>query len=135
MTGHIKINNAVFYAYHGATADEQAIGAQFEIDLDMQVDIAYASQTDMLSETLNYETVYADVQKIVLGQKYYLIETLAAHIVGELFRKYSNILHLTARIRKPNAPVKGVIKSVEVELSLSKDEYERGLLAAGKSVN
>ena len=135
LDGTIRINNAVFYAYHGVSDGEQAVGAQFEVDIEMHADIMQAAASDMLQDTLNYEAVYGDVQKLVIGRKYYLMETLAAEIVGDLFLHYPKIRHLTVSVRKPNAPVKGVVKSVEVSITLSREEFERRKATGGRALN
>ena len=65
--------------------------------------------------TVNYETVYHGVKKIVTTSKFYLIEALAGKIASDLL-KSNQIEKVTVRIRKPNAPLKGVLDYVEVEV-------------------
>ncbi len=116
--GIIRIRNAVFYAYHGAGEDEQALGGNFEVDLDMRCDLSLAAETDSLKKTLDYEKVYALVQQTVLARKYRLLEALAGAIAKGLLHEFFNLEAVTVRIRKPHPPVKGVVDCVEVELTL-----------------
>jgi len=134
LTGTITIHNAVFYAYHGVSDGEQAVGAQFELDVEMTADIAPAAASDVLADTLNYESVYAELQHIVTSRKYKLLETLAAEIVAHLFRHQPRLLGVAVRVRKPNAPVKGVVKSVELSLALTRTQYEQGAADRKESV-
>ena len=135
LLGTITINNAVFYAYHGVSDGEKAVGAQFEIDVEMQVDIDHAASSDMLSDTLNYESVYAELQRLVTGRKYYLMEALATEIASDLLLHQPRIRHIIVCVRKPNAPEKGVVKSIDITLSLSREEFERWTAAGGRAIN
>ena len=70
MINIIRIKNAVFYAYHGALAEEQAIGGKYEADIDIYTDFSDAARDDMLKETVDYHKVYQYIYKLVLGKKY-----------------------------------------------------------------
>ncbi len=116
----IRIKNATFYAYHGTVRDEQNLGGKFEIDLDMYGDLSAAEQSDSLKQTVDYEKVYASIQKIVLEKKYYLLEALGNTIAKKLLIEFPKISRVVVRVRKPHPPVKGVVDWVEVEISESK---------------
>lgn len=110
----IKLHNAVFYAYHGALSDEQNLGGKFEIDVELHCDLTRAKESDSLSETVNYEKVYAMMKKIVTEKKYYLIETLAHSIGKGILDTFNQVQKTVVRVRKPGAPVHGVVDAIEV---------------------
>ena len=116
----IRLHNAVFYAYHGVLSDEQNLGGKFEVDVDLHCDLSRGGKTDSLRQTINYERVYDDVKQLVLGKKYFLIEALAETIADGLLKNYRKVQKVVVRVRKPSAPVKGVIDHVEVELTRSR---------------
>jgi len=114
--GIIRVKNAVFYAYHGVKEDEQNLGGKFEIDVEILCDVGAAVESDSLKRTVDYEKVYELLQKVVTEKKYYLLETLADTVARGLIRDFFNIEEVTVRIRKPHAPVKGVLDCIEVEV-------------------
>jgi len=113
----VRITNAVFYAYHGAVADEQNLGGKFECDVEMFCDFSAAAESDSLKRTVDYEKVYSFIQTTVLEKNYHLLEALATAIAKGLIREFYNIEVVTVRVRKPHPPVKGVVDYVEVEVS------------------
>ena len=112
----IKLHNAVFYAYHGALTDEQNLGGKFEIDVELHCDLTKAKQTDNLHETVNYEQVYALMKKIVTEKKYYLIEALAHSLGAGLLSSFKQVQTAIVRVRKPGAPIHGVVDTIEVQI-------------------
>jgi len=107
----------VFYAYHGVLSDEQSLGGKFEVDVDLHCDLSRGGHTDSLKQTVNYERVYDAIKQLVLGRKYYLIEALAETIADGLLKEFRMLDRVVVRVRKPSAPVKGVIDYVEVEIA------------------
>lgn len=112
----IRIVNASFYAYHGVATDEQTLGGKFEVDVELHADVSEAISHDNLKQTVNYETVYGLVQKIVTAKKYFLIEALANTIAKGILESFDRVESVTVRVRKPHPPVKGVVDYVEVEV-------------------
>lgn len=113
----IRIHNAVFYAYHGVLSDEQTLGGKFEVDVELRLDLSRGARADDLQRTVNYEQVYDSIKQLVLGKKYKLIEALAETIADGLLGKFKKVQKVVVRVRKPSAPVKGVIDHIEVEIA------------------
>lgn len=113
----IRIKNAPFYAYHGVERDEQNLGGKFEIDVEIQSDLSAAFSTDNLKSTINYESLYAVIEKSVTEKKYYLLETLANDIARKILREFAQVDQVTIKVRKPHPRVKGVVDYVEVEIT------------------
>jgi 7,8-dihydroneopterin aldolase/epimerase/oxygenase len=113
----IRLKNAVFYAYHGVFKDEQTLGGRFEIDIDLYCDFSTAAHTDTLEQTVDYEKVYSVMRDLVQGKKYYLIESLAYKIADGILDRFPLVEKVGVRVRKNNPPVKGVIDSVEAEVT------------------
>ena len=117
----IRLNNAVFYAYHGVLQDEQNIGAKFELDVELLCDLREARSSDHLQHTVNYEKVYAEIKNVVTEKKYYLIEALAHSVAMRILDNFPKVLEVTVRVRKPSAPVHGILDTVETEIHLDRE--------------
>lgn len=113
----IRISNASFYAYHGVATDEQNLGGKFEVDVEIRADLSTAIEHDSLKRTIDYEAVYALIQKIITAKKYYLVEALANTIVKGILQGFPSAEVVTVKVRKPHPPVKGVVDYVEVEVT------------------
>jgi dihydroneopterin aldolase len=116
----IRLHNAVFYAYHGVLSDEQSLGGKFEVDVDLYCDLSRGAQTDDLRRTVDYQKVYACVRTLVLARKHFLLESVAGTIAKGILKEFRAVRRVTVRVRKPSAPLKGVVDHVEVELSRSR---------------
>ena len=115
--GIIRLRNAVFYAYHGVLLDEQNLGGKFEVDVDLHCNLSRGATSDHLDDTVNYERVYDCIRTLVLEKKHLLLESLASAIGRGILKNFSKVRSVTVKVRKPSAPVKGIIDYVEVELT------------------
>ncbi|MCI0708480.1 MAG: dihydroneopterin aldolase [Ignavibacteriae bacterium] len=116
----IRLHNAVFYAYHGVLTDEQNLGGKFEVDVELHCDLSKGAKSDNLRDTVDYQKVYACIRDLVLGKKYYLLEALANTIAQGILKQFKQVQNAVVRVRKPGAPIRGVIDFVEVELQRSR---------------
>ncbi len=114
---YIRLHNAVFYAYHGNLHEEKTLGGKFHVDVEMETDFSAAADHDSLRETVNYERIYNLVQDIVTQKNFHLIESLAKRIADTILEREAAVRSVVVRVRKPAAPVKGVIDYVEAEVN------------------
>ncbi|MFQ6611518.1 MAG: dihydroneopterin aldolase [Fidelibacterota bacterium] len=120
--GIIRLKNMQFYGYHGVSASEKHLGGKFEVDVELFTSFQQACQSDDLKDTINYEFIYHTVDKCIKQKKYYLIEALANSIAKTILTNFP-VDSIVVRVRKPHAPVRGLLDTVEVEINREKDEY------------
>lgn len=120
--GIIRLKNMQFYGYHGVSDSEKHLGGKFEVDLEMSLDLRKACHSDKLEDTIDYEAIYRSVESCIKEKKYYLVEAVADAIAGEILTHHQ-IVSMKVRVRKPHAPVRGVLDTVEVELEREKYDY------------
>ena len=116
----IRLHNAVFYAYHGVLSDEQVLGGKFEVDVELHCNLSAARRSDNLKDTINYEKVYAVMKEAVVGRKHFLIESLADAIATAILKEFKRVRKTVVRVRKPSAPIHGVLDHIEVEVEKSR---------------
>lgn len=120
--GIIRLKNMQFYGYHGVSASEKHLGGKFEVDVEMYTDLTETCTSDNLEATVDYEAVYKTVDNCVKNDNYYLIESLADSIAREILALYS-LTEIIVRVRKPHAPINGMLDTVEIEISRQKGYY------------
>jgi 7,8-dihydroneopterin aldolase/epimerase/oxygenase len=114
-TSCVRLMNAVFYAHHGVRQVEHEVGARYEVDAELYLDITEAGETDELSKTVDYAVVYTKIREAVTAKKFFLIEAVAKKISDELLADFPNITSISVRVRKKNPPVGGVCDYAEAE--------------------
>ena len=120
--GTIRLKNMQFYGFHGVDKSEKYLGGRFEVDVEMKLSLKKSCNSDELDDTVNYEKIYKTVDTCVNKDKFYLIEALANSIAKDILINFP-INSILVRVRKPHAPVKGVLDTIEVELNRSKEDY------------
>ena len=118
----IRLKNMQFYGFHGESESEKHLGGRFEVDLEMELSLKKSCDSDDLNDTVDYEKIYKIVDSCIKKDKFYLIEALANSIAVDVLDNFP-INSLLVRVRKPHAPVKGVLDTVEVELERKKEDY------------
>ena len=114
----ITIEGMEFFAYHGCFKEEQIIGTKFFVDLYIEADTIEAEETDKLSKTINYQTVYLIVKK-EMEIKSKLLEHIGRRILKAVKKEFPNINNVKVKISKMNPPLGGKINSVSLTLTLS----------------
>lgn len=103
-----------FYAYHGVFDEEKTLGARFVVDVDLTLPLPEA---DVLSQTVDYATIYNLVQHVMQGKRYRLIEALAHHLAVQILNAQPLVRVVTVRVHKPHAPLPGVVRNVYAEVT------------------
>jgi dihydroneopterin aldolase len=112
----ITLQNCAFFARHGVHDEEEFLGQRFFVDAELDVDAGDALARDSIDDTVNYGIAFSVIEEIVTGRRRYLIEALALDVAKELCRRFPNIRRAKITVRKPNAPVPGVLDYVQVSV-------------------
>jgi dihydroneopterin aldolase len=112
----IRLTNMVFYGYHGVSAAEKETGRRFEIDCELETDLAPPGRTDSLKDTVDYSAVYQKIKEIVEGKAFALIECLATTLADIILESFP-VFRVTLRVRKMVPPIPGTIDHIEIEVT------------------
>lgn len=121
----IRLVNIALFAHHGVTPQEQKLGQRFFVDVELTGDLTAAAREDDLSQTIDYEAVYHTVVEAFTSQPYQLLEGAGWAVMTALFQKFP-AEEITVRLRKPSAPIDGILDTVEVELTRQRHEVPLG---------
>jgi 7,8-dihydroneopterin aldolase/epimerase/oxygenase len=113
----IRLKNCAFFARHGVHDEEQRLGQRFYVDAEFLVDPGPALEADSIDGTVDYGEAFTVIEGIVTGRRRYLIEGLALEVARALTARFPQVERATVTVRKPNAPVAGVLDHVEVTVA------------------
>ncbi|MCC3144114.1 dihydroneopterin aldolase [Halanaerobium sp. Z-7514] len=125
MKNSIALNEMIFYAYHGVRECEKEQGQRFILNFKAEVDFEAAAVNDDLNKTVSYSEVYKVIRKIVEGNKYDLLESLAYKIICDLFTEFSLLDEIEIEVKKPMVPIPGILSSASVKMSRRRTEVEQ----------
>jgi 7,8-dihydroneopterin aldolase/epimerase/oxygenase len=117
VTYQIRMKNCAFFARHGVLDEEETLGQRFYVDAVLTVEPATALETDSIESTVDYGVAFKVIERIVTGERRYLIEALALEVAKTLAERFPQIRRSEITVRKPNAPVAGVLDHVEVTVA------------------
>ncbi len=110
----IRMKNCAFFARHGVLDEEETLGQRFYVDAVLTVDPVRPLEDDAIDSTVDYGVAFTVIEKIVTGERRFLIEALALDVARALTERFPQIRKAEITVRKPNAPVPGVLDHVEV---------------------
>jgi dihydroneopterin aldolase len=74
------------YGKHGANPGERDFAQPFDLELELDVDLAAARASDRLADTLDYAALHDRVVALVRERSYVLLERLGDEILAEVMR-------------------------------------------------
>lgn len=101
----INLQGIQLYGYHGYLPEEKRVGQSFIIDASLFLSLQRSGLTDNLKHTVNYASIYKDIEKVMKGPSLNLIEHLAETICFKILEGYPLIKKIQISIRKPEAPL------------------------------
>ena len=125
MTDRIVLAGMAFLARHGVNEREKVEHQRFEVDVELDLDVHAAGDSDALAQTVDYRRVYEAVRAIVQGPSFDLIEALAEAIARDVLATDQRVEAVTARVRKPDVDLGGPIEFAGVEIHRRRPPGER----------
>ena len=112
----IVIKDLEIYAYHGVLNEEKKKGQPFVVTVEMYLSLVAAGTSDNLEKTVNYAEVCELIEKVMLEEKYDLIEAVAENIASEILLGYEMLEKVHVIISKPQAPIPMKFATVCVDI-------------------
>jgi len=115
MTGRIELRGLRVLGHHGALEGEQDSAQPFEVDLEVEADLARAARDDDLEETVDYSLVVETARTVVEKGRFRLLEALAGAIADGVL-ELPRVDAVTVTVRKLRPPVPSDLASAGVRL-------------------
>lgn len=115
MQAQISLHKIALYAYHGCLEQEKIVGNNYEIDINVWIDVTNAVESDDVADTVNYATMYEIVkQEMMIPSN--LLEHVAGRIIKSIKREFPQIQMVEIRIAKMPPPISGKISAASVTI-------------------
>lgn len=102
MKDKIFIKDLLIRSIIGINPDERVEQQDIVVNVIMEASIHKASQSDDISDAVNYRSVSKDIIAIVESSSYFLVEKLISIIATHILENYS-VDAVTVRVEKPGA--------------------------------
>lgn len=100
---------------HGVYESERMQGQEFVVDAVLELDLASASSSDQLADTVDYGELARDLAAVVAGPPVNLIETLAEQLARTCLRR-EQVRAVTVTVHKPQAPLPLPVADIAVTI-------------------
>lgn len=119
MTDRIELRGLVASGYCGALPEEQQRPQPLEVDIDLHLDLAAATQSDALTDTVDYGALCAMVERVIVTERFTLLERLAER-VAEVSLADDRATAVSVTVRKLRPPVSQQLLTAGVHLERSR---------------
>jgi dihydroneopterin aldolase/2-amino-4-hydroxy-6-hydroxymethyldihydropteridine diphosphokinase len=127
LTDFVELRGLRALGHHGALAGEQDRRQPFEIDLDVEVDMAAAARTDHLADTVDYGALARVAAGVITDERWRLLERLAHRVAEEVLAVDRRVSGVTVSVRKLRPPVPVDLASAGARLTLRRRRAFLGL--------
>lgn len=116
----IKLKNIRLYAYHGCLDEEERIGSDYVVNLEVKADLSEASKSDSLVDTVDYVQLQSIVrEEMAIRSK--LLEHVAQRIMDSVLLKIEMVKKVEVSVSKLNPPIGGDVAEVAVTMKMKRE--------------
>ena len=106
----IVLEGMQFYGYHGGSAEERSLGQLFQVDMEAELDLSVAGNSDRREDTVSYTHLYRVVRDVMEEEAKNLLESLAEDIASRALEAFP-IRAVRVQVKKTRPPIKGAVLS------------------------
>lgn len=116
MTDRIVLRGLRALGICGALPEEQVRTQPLEVDLVVHADLSVAGTSDRLDDTIDYSSITADVERVIVNERFTLLERLAQRIT-EVVLADERVDEVTVSVRKLRPPVRQQLDTCGVTIT------------------
>jgi len=125
MSDTVFVNGLALHAYHGVMQHEAKVGQTFRLDLVLTIDLAAASRSDKLKDTVSYDMVVKTASEAFCARRYRLVEAAAGAVADAVLERCPQVTSVRITVHKPHAPIAATFDDVGVTIERTR-ERKRG---------
>ena len=114
MSDAIFLKGLALHAYHGVMQHEAKVGQTFHVDLQLELDLANASRSDKLKDTVSYDAVVKAASEAFCARRYRLVEAAAGAVAELILERCALVRSIRVTVHKPHAPIAATFDDVGV---------------------
>jgi 7,8-dihydroneopterin aldolase/epimerase/oxygenase len=122
MSDMVFVNGVSLHAYHGVMQHEAKVGQTFKLDLVLDIDLAAASRSDRLADTVGYDQVVDVTTRSFCARRYRLIEAAAGAVAEAVLERFPQVTGVRVTVHKPHAPIAATFADVGVTIARTREE-------------
>lgn len=116
MEGIVKIEDLRVHSIIGCREHEREFPQELSVNISYRLDMTECVQSDLISDTIDYQAIYAAAQEIADEQEFHLIETYAFELSHYLLAEFP-FLWVKVEVKKPMALPCAAYASITFEIS------------------
>lgn len=121
------IRELELFGFHGVFEEEKRLGQKFILSLELDLDLKLAGRTRDLTKSVHYGELCEKVDQEFQRESYELIESVALNLADFILNEYKIIKGAKVFLKKPWAPVKKHLDTVEIMVERKRHKAYIGL--------
>lgn len=116
MSDRIFVTGLLVHARHGVMEHEEKVGQRFVIDLALELDLAPASASDRLADTVSYSSLVEVATHAFTARNFRLVEAAAGAVAEAVLAAFARVAAVEVTVHKPHAPIAAIFADVGVSV-------------------
>lgn len=113
--GIIRLKNIRVFSNHGCLVEEEKIGSDYRVDLEINADLSISARSDELKDTVDYVHLHQIVIREMTTRSQ-LLEHVAQRIINSVFEELPLVNRVLLEVAKINPPIGGDVEQVSIEM-------------------
>ena len=109
--GKVILTDIRIYAFHGCMEEEERIGGDYIVNLEVEADMKEASATDALVDAVDYVNLNTIVKE-EMSVRSKLLEHVGQRIIDRILKQFPEVLSVEVSVAKQNPPIGGDVGEV-----------------------
>lgn len=115
MMGKVILKDIRIYAFHGCMEEEELIGSDYIVNLEVETDMHQPAYSDLLEDAVDYVQLNAIVKEEMLIRSR-LLEHIAQRIIDRILKQFPIVKNVEVKVAKQNPPIGGDVREVCVSI-------------------